>query len=342
MGLAFISIVWSEVPFATLKNSVALLGTTAFGIYLAARYTHRELMQLLLLAFGFIAVTSLGFVLFLPSLGLEYKTNFMIWRGVFDNKNVLGAVISLVAIAWLLYLIDSIKACKNIKAIVIGFVFYFICIHLIFSNSMTSLVAFSIALIILLFYLVWLHFKSTGLVILIILGVCGFAFWVVNYQDNLFAILGRTSTLTGRTPLWQAVWEMILNRPWLGYGYISYWLGLEGPFSGIMYKLYWDPGAHIVYWCPPHAHNGYLDLWLQLGLTGVVFYALSLFNNLYKAFNLVREKSHLINMFPLLFLVFMSIHNLGESTILFRNWIFWVLYTAFSIQLSHKTPKPQY
>jgi O-antigen ligase len=86
-------------------------------------------------------------------------------------------------------------------------------------------------------------------------------------------------------------------------------------------------------WRPDNAHNGYLDLWLQLGLLGVVIFAASFLKNLFKAVTLVRRENSWISMFPLLFLTFLMIHNITESTILFRNQIFWILYTLTSVQL---------
>jgi O-antigen ligase len=80
-------------------------------------------------------------------------------------------------------------------------------------------------------------------------------------------------------------------------------------------------------------HNGYLDLWLQLGLLGVVLFAVSFITSLFKAIALIRRENGWIEMFPLLFLIFMAIHNITESTILFRNQISWILYVLISIQL---------
>jgi exopolysaccharide production protein ExoQ len=53
---------------------------------------------------------------------------------------------------------------------------------------------------------------------------------------------------------------MALERPLLGYGYGAFWLGERGP-SARVWAVTWDA---------VHAHNGYLDLWLQIGVIGAL------------------------------------------------------------------------
>jgi exopolysaccharide production protein ExoQ len=47
VGIAVVSVLWSAAPEATLPRSVAIVGTTLFGIYLATRYDLGELLRLL-------------------------------------------------------------------------------------------------------------------------------------------------------------------------------------------------------------------------------------------------------------------------------------------------------
>jgi O-antigen ligase len=76
-------------------------------------------------------------------------------------------------------------------------------------------------------------------------------------------LLGRDESLTGRIPLWSLVWDDIVQRPVLGYGYGAYWLGKAG-----LSPLYWA----TLGWrdSPNQAHNGLLDIWLECGLAGIV------------------------------------------------------------------------
>jgi O-antigen ligase len=82
---------------------------------------------------------------------------------------------------------------------------------------------------------------------------------VFGVSAGLSEALGRGSTLTGRTVLWARLLELHTN-PILGTGFQSFWLGdrpeqLEG----------------IFFFIPDEAHNGYLEIYLDLGLIGVFF-----------------------------------------------------------------------
>ena len=73
----------------------------------------------------------------------------------------------------------------------------------------------------------------------------------------LINVLGRDSTLTGRTEIWQQLLDFHTN-PVVGVGFESFWLGERLRQIG---ELYW--------WQANEAHNGYLEIYLNLGLIGV-------------------------------------------------------------------------
>ena len=69
--------------------------------------------------------------------------------------------------------------------------------------------------------------------------------------------IGKTSTLSGRTVLWAALLEMHIN-PIFGTGFESFWLGKR-----------LDQLEGIFFFVPNEAHNGYLEIYLNLGLMGL-------------------------------------------------------------------------
>ncbi len=71
-------------------------------------------------------------------------------------------------------------------------------------------------------------------------------------------LLGRTTTLTGRTDIWQMVRE-VGSDPWFGAGFMSFW---ELPEANAISQLY--PGGMYT------AHNGFLEMYLDGGLIGCV------------------------------------------------------------------------
>jgi hypothetical protein len=78
-----------------------------------------------------------------------------------------------------------------------------------------------------------------------------------NVRDAIIVGLGRDTTLTGRTELWESLGRIPVN-PIIGVGFESFWLGerVEG-----LWNKYW--------WKPNQAHNGYYEMYLNLGYLGV-------------------------------------------------------------------------
>ena len=80
---------------------------------------------------------------------------------------------------------------------------------------------------------------------------------------------GEVEDLTGRTMIWSACLPYAEARPILGYGYGAFWT-----------REHYDEVAHELHWPTPHAHCAYLDVTLQLGLTGALLYCALLFSAL--------------------------------------------------------------
>src|SRR5690606_25898856 len=76
------------------------------------------------------------------------------------------------------------------------------------------------------------------------------------------------SDLSGRVHIWDAVIGLAQERPVLGWGWISHWAPWVDPL-GTLAEL---DGVHQL-----QAHNAWLDVWMQLGVVGLVaFGALAL------------------------------------------------------------------
>ena len=91
-----------------------------------------------------------------------------------------------------------------------------------------------------------------------------------DINGDLAGAVGRDPTLTGRSDIWRAVLSTHTN-PIIGTGYESFWLG-----SRLEYV--WRLAGQV-----NEAHNGYLEIYLTLGLVGV-FLLLSFMIASYGAF----------------------------------------------------------
>src|ERR1041384_1226760 len=88
--LAVASTAWSTAPGVTGRRAVALLGTTLVGVFLASRFSVKEIVRLACWALGIAAALSFASVLLLPKYAIETGIHAGAWRGVFVQKNILG------------------------------------------------------------------------------------------------------------------------------------------------------------------------------------------------------------------------------------------------------------
>lgn len=197
---------------------------------------------------------------------------------------------------------------------------------LILSSSTSSLL--NLAIIIGAFFIFktfrWSYQVMIPTLILIATIGQGLNFLFTSNADILFSSIGKDATLTGRTDLWPLVMDMIWKHPWLGYGYGGFWQGWNGESAYI-----WRAAG----WTPTHPHNGYLALWLDLGLLGLGIFFLGFWRSYVQAVTWVRKSKTAIDILPSLHLTYIAIMNLAESSLLESNSIMWILYVAFSLTL---------
>jgi len=324
VGIALISLLWSAAPQVTLRRGVALVVTTAMGAYLATRYSLKEQLRLLAWALGIAALFSVLFISVLPDYGIHPSgSNAGAWRGIYHQKMVLGKYMALGALAFLLI----VQGNNRYRLIAWGG-FGLLAGLVVLSRSRTALVAFASVLISLPFFRVlrrrW-HY-SLVVICLVILALLssGVAAFIYSQAEALLGLLGKDITLTGRTPLWSAVFELILQRPLLGYGYGGFWLGWEGPSAEI-----WE----VLPWMPNHAHNGLLELWLTVGLLGLTVFVLHFLMTFLRAVRGLRLNKAAEGLWPVVFMAFFLLANMTESVALVRNNLFWLLYVATNLTM---------
>jgi O-antigen ligase len=312
--LAPLSLTWSFAPDVSLRRSVALLGSSIFAVYLGTRFSRAELFRVLFWTLAATAV--LSFVIG------QLRPDFQ-WQGAFGSKNLLGRTMAMAATVALLYAMAYSRTWGTV-------VFVLAAGLLVQSGSKGALLVFLAGLTLLPVIRVWRMRHGVAInAVFSGVAVCGMlATWVAGNSDAVINLLGRDATLTGRIPLWGLVWDAIQLRPWLGYGYGGFWLQWAPP-SGEIWRTSLQTGG----WLPPNAHNGFIDLWADLGLVGLGLFLVSLAATLIRALRLAHQHVSADDMFPLLFLYFLVLSNLTESGLVTHNSLLWMWYVALSMQL---------
>jgi O-antigen ligase len=295
---------------------VALIGTTLFGVYLATRYSSSEILRILVWTLSIAALLSVVFAVALPSYGISSNSRGA-WRGIYPHKNALGSLMGVNAV---LLLLLKPRNWRYRWALWAG-VGLSVSLVLL-STSKGALVSFLVLLTLLPLYrsLRWNYTLAIPFLITLLLIIGGLGIWLLeNLDDIVVNKLGKDLTFTGRTVLWEAVIEMIQQRPLLGYGYSAFWRGWEGPSASLL---------NVGDWAVPNSHNGILDLWLDLGLVGVIAFMLGLLMNFVRAVRQMRLAKTAEALWPLTLLTFIVLINLVESAILKQNNIYWILYVV--------------
>ncbi len=257
--LAVLSCAWSVDPRQSFISAITLLCFTLFAIYLTESFDPDGQLDLIMLT-GVIAVpASIALALFVPTVGATSAG----WRGMFAHKQQCGAVVTLFLVTALHW-----KPNNSLQRIVLPF-FILLCLFLVFmSQSRTGWLLALLALTLSgsLWILEKLAAKDRLFVVLMAIPIVSGSVYLLSLLAQIILTgVGKDPTLTERTVIWAAVWDAIGQRPLLGYGYEAFWRGLQGASKTVVL---------IAGWNLFQAQSGYLDLWLQLGVFGVLALAL--------------------------------------------------------------------
>lgn len=316
LGIALVSVLWSEAPKITLAHTITLITSSLFGAYLVARYSLKEQLQLLAWMYGIAVLLSLFFTLVFPQYGVSAAG----WQGVYQQSNILARHMYLGFIVFYLTVSDK-QRYRWVAWSGIG-----IAVALLLgTRSATGIVTLLTTVFLLPLYkaLRWNDTITIPLYIIVILITGGASTWFLDNLEGIFAILGKDPTFTGRVPLWDAVFnQMIPKHFWLGYGYDGFWTGSSAT-TGYIYQIF--------AWQPSNAHNLYLDIWLSLGLLGLTVFVLGFLMCCLRAAAYARSTKTGEGLWPLLYLTFIFLYSPVQSIIPGSNNIFWIIYVAVTL-----------
>jgi O-antigen ligase len=259
VGLAYVSQYWSIDPGVTDRRVIALAINSAFAVYLGAVFRDAALPRVLMHTCLVMAVGSLIMVFAFPRIGVHQYDNAGLWRGLWYEKNQMGAVmvIGATAAAACLASPDPRRMMPAVALVLSSGL-------VLATQSKTSLLCWMLGVGLVGGWWV-LRMGGAALTIAAIwLGVVVSALgaWIWNSDSAvILEALGKDPSLTGRTLIWEALMRKVAERPWTGYGFSAFW-GVDSiPAREIRLETQWPV---------PSAHNGWIDLLVQLGWPGAV------------------------------------------------------------------------
>lgn len=320
---AFASLFWSDFQAIGLRRIIGLFGATMIGFYWAFKYKINDMIRIGFHAYSIIVSLSFIFIYLYPQLGVHQGLlHYGLPRGVFTHKNMLGENMMYAALFSIYFFAVAKKKLAKLWASILLCSSIFL---LIGSQSSTALVVVLASLSVIFAIRLSLRMKPNLLISLIFtsVGAAGLlGFYLYNNFDNVLSLLGKDPSLTGRTNLWSETWQAIGQNPIMGYGYQSFW-DLHPLAISIGDNINWD--AH-------HAHNGLLDILIQVGFLGLILFLFSFLKSYWSAFVLTLRGKTFIGSLPLIIFTLAVLYNITESNILNPNSTFWALFVYASIR----------
>jgi len=301
-----ISILWSDFPDVSIRRLAKALGDVLMVLVVV---TDRDRLAPIKLAsrVGFLLIpTSILLMKYFPEYarGFDDITGEGTYTGVTTSKNSLGMICLVFGLAsvwsfWLAY--RGKRADRFRKMLAHGTVIAMVLWLLHGAHSMTSLSCFALAigLMVATSFPRVLRRPATVHFLVFTVILVSFAVLFLGVGGGALQLMGRDSSLTGRTAIWKVVLDADQN-PWFGTGYECFWLGDR------LQKMW------TVYRGINQAHNGYIEIALNLGYVGLLMLLFAIFAGYRRIAASLREDTEL-GKFRLAYFVVAVIYNFTEG-----------------------------
>ncbi|MGE5699522.1 MAG: O-antigen ligase family protein [Deltaproteobacteria bacterium] len=331
------SIFWSEFQDVAMKRFFKLFGSMVMALIVVTEPDPLEAMatvvkRVLLVHLPLSIIT----IKYFRTIGVEWSKdgNYAMWTGLTVHKNLLGQVCMTSGI---LFVWDMLRNRKNKTTLMVGAAYLLMTVYLMngpgYSKSTTSMfvLLFGIATL----AIVHLTRSNPKLLVKYVTGcfaasillyvIFNLAVGAFTYKESLMRATveasGRDMTFTGRTQLWSDMIDIASVHPVKGVGYGSFWIG-------DLANDLWEKHP----WKPRQGHNGYLDVYVELGFIGLFLLAaviVSGYNDIKNAFPVNFEYGK----FRFVFLTMIVVHNLMETSFLRGVHNIWFLFLIVALSV---------
>lgn len=269
LAFALMSVFWSDFPLVSFKRWFRDLGNYLVILVVLSDPRPLEAVRTLLRRLGYLLIPLCILVdKYFLNISRQYDewSGAVMYAGVTTGKNLLGLVALLSS---LFFFWDTIarwrdrreRRTKRVIQVNIAFLAMSLWV-LNTAQSATSRVCLVIGcLVILAVQSRWGKRHPTLLKVLIPSSFCLYLILALGFgmSGKLAAAVGKDPTLTDRTQIWEFLLSMHTN-PLVGTGYESFWLGPR-------LRWFWQMSGQGRI---NEAHNGYLEVYLNLGIIGLV------------------------------------------------------------------------
>ncbi len=334
VGFALISVCWSDYPFIAFKRWFRDLGNYVVILVALTDPSPVETVRTVLRRLCYLLIPlSVLLIKYFPVIGRQFDP----WQGTAmavgatTSKNMLGILclvsglffcwdtlarwperrdpqvrrilfVNIVFLAMTFYLLNLANSATSRACLVLG-CGVLIAVHSNFSQRRPGLIKVLVPLIFV-----------TYVTLALGLGMNG----------QFAQAVGRNATLTDRTQIWATLLDMNTN-PFVGTGYESFWLG---PRLAAIWRHF--DGLN-------EAHDGYLDVYLNLGGIGLLLLGSFLIASYRKICNGLDRSTCLASLGIAVWLVLLF-YNITEAA--FKGGLLWLMLVMCSVYIPSVESEP--
>jgi exopolysaccharide production protein ExoQ len=303
-----ISIAWSDYPDVSFKRWFRALGDVVMVLIVLTDPDWVLALRRLLARVGFVLVpVSILFIRYFPQMGRSYtRGGTPTWTGVATDKNGLGLLSLVFGLAFIFRFLQLYRGeggtAKSGPRIALGTLIVMTFYLLWEANSATAFSCYFLAGVPMVLTYLFRWARKPAILNVMVVAVLGVAFTAIflDAGSGMLENLGRNSTLTGRTNIWRSAFGIVQN-PLFGTGYESFWVG---PRLKQMEVLI-DQGVN-------QAHNGYIEVFLNLGWIGIAVLSLFLISGYGRIVAAVRRMGPVASL-RLAYLIVAVVYNFTEA-----------------------------
>jgi O-antigen ligase len=322
-----ISVAWSYHPDVSFKRWIKAIGDLAMVLVITTDPQPRFALERIFSRTGFLLLpASVLLIKYYGDLGVVYTpVGEPMNTGVTTNKNMLGVVLLVLSLGTLWHITTLMRArgqpnrARHLLAQIVLLAFGIALLQM--ANSATSTACFALGGVIIL---------ATGLrtirnqparvhMLCLAIVLTGGLTLLFGGESVAASALGRNSNLTGRTEIWAAVIPAAPDSI-VGAGFESFWIS---PCVQIVRR------GLVGWWHPEdlnEAHDGYIEVYLNLGWIGVCLISLILIGGYRRAVAAFRLNPS-IGGLMLAYIIAAAVYSITEAgfRMLDPIWIFLLL-----------------
>ncbi|KQO57241.1 hypothetical protein ASF14_16620 [Sphingomonas sp. Leaf257] len=251
----FGSIVTSVEPQISMRGLVQIIILALPMIYLRAFYGARGAFELLRKVMAVLLIVNFAYAAVFPHIAFMSGSLNGAMRGMFIHKNAFGAYC---AMTFVMTCPPDINIRRWDRLTEIGLCGLAV-VGAVLSKSSTAVVLLVVGTSILVLINILSRVEQRSIRAITFGGALAFAILLVGGAGT--ALLGEVAgqfgkdvTLSGRAEIWETLWPVALDKPWLGHG-----------FAMFRQTAYFQQFTSSIGWGPRSTHNTYLEIALNCG-----------------------------------------------------------------------------